>query len=66
MQQTIDAGFMPQSMLYQDDSNGQAQSCWKRFHRVWARPAIIAARMAFNPARPDDPAQLILDAAGSG
>ena len=49
MLQTVKAGFMPQSMLYQDDSGGRAQSCWKQFHRSWARPAAIAAQLSHNP-----------------
>ena len=58
MMQTIEAGFMPQSMLYRD-SKGAVDSSWGRFHRLWARPAIIAARhKPTAAAKPDNQAQL--------
>jgi hypothetical protein len=40
----IDAGFMPMAMLYRDGKNEPAKD-WKRFARVWARPAIIASKI---------------------
>jgi len=39
----LDAGFMPYAMLYRDNE-GQTDKQWRKFQRLWARPAIIAAR----------------------
>jgi hypothetical protein len=39
----IDAGFMPMAMLYRD-YNGDRDTKWMKFQRMWARPAIIAYR----------------------
>ena len=40
----IDAGFFPMAMLYRD---GQSEPTldWRRFQRIWARPAIVAAKL---------------------
>lgn len=43
MQQTMSAGFMPMAMLYRD-KDGKRDPAWMRFQRLWARPALIAAR----------------------
>jgi hypothetical protein len=40
---TMKAGFMPFAMLYKDDS-GKENEEWRRFQRLWSRPAIIASR----------------------
>ena len=40
----IDAGFMPMAMLYRDGKNEPATE-WKRFARIWSRPAIIASKI---------------------
>jgi hypothetical protein len=40
---TIKAGFVPYAMLYRDEE-GKTDPEWGRFQRLWARPAIIAAR----------------------
>lgn len=45
MYQTIKAGFMPMAMLYRDDS-GKRSAEWMRWQRQWARPALIARKMA--------------------
>lgn len=44
MRQSVNAGFMPMAMLWRD-KNGNADYQWKKFQRLWARPAIIASRM---------------------
>jgi hypothetical protein len=45
-------GFMPMAMLYRDQT-GKTTAEWRRFQRVWARPAIIYRRMKINE-RPAD------------
>jgi len=42
MRQSIDAGFVPMAMLFRDRT-GNVDSEWKKFQRMWARPAIIGA-----------------------
>jgi hypothetical protein len=44
LRNTANLGFMPFAMLYRDDS-GIVNNEWKRFQRLWTRPAIIEARM---------------------
>lgn len=44
MHETMEAGFIPYAMLYRDNE-GQTDKQWRKFQRLWARPAIIAARM---------------------
>jgi hypothetical protein len=44
LKECFDVGFMPMAMLYRDGKNEPAKD-WKRFARVWARPAIIAAKI---------------------
>lgn len=41
---TIKAGFIPMCMLYRDDK-GLRYRDWMKFQKVWARPAIIKARI---------------------
>lgn len=41
---TIRAGFVPFAMLYKDGS-GKTCSEWRKFQRLWARPAIIGAKL---------------------
>ena len=43
LKQTMQLGFYPMAMLYKPD-NGKVDPAWKPFQRIWARPAIIAAR----------------------
>lgn len=43
MVKTIQAGFVPMAMCYRD-KNGIVETEWKRFQRVWARPAIICKK----------------------
>lgn len=38
------AGFMPMAMLYRDKA-GMRDEAWRKFQRVWARPAIMAERV---------------------
>ena len=40
----IDANFIPMTMLYRDGKTEPSKE-WKRFMRVWSRPAIIAAKI---------------------
>ncbi len=40
LQRTKDLGFTPMAMLYRDDK-GEVDAEWRRFQRLWARPAII-------------------------
>jgi len=42
--QTWDAGFMPFAMLYRDEK-GEVDKEWRKFQRLWARPAIVRTRM---------------------
>lgn len=44
MFETISAGFMPMAMLYRD-GKGEPNKDWKKWQRVWARPAIIRQHM---------------------
>lgn len=37
----LSAGFMPMAMLYRDETGHTAEE-WRKFQRLWARPAIIA------------------------
>jgi len=41
LRQTIEAGFFPMAMLWRNDM-GQTDLQWRRFQRLWARPAITA------------------------
>ena len=43
MNQAMIAGFMPMAMLFRN-YHGETDPEWRRFQRVWARPAIIASR----------------------
>jgi len=45
LQQTIEAGFMPMAMLWRGD-DGRRDPQWARFQRLWARPMVIASKMA--------------------
>jgi hypothetical protein len=42
--QTIKAGFMPNAMLYRDET-GQVSKEWAKFQREWNRPAIVNKKM---------------------
>lgn len=44
LRQTVALGFYPQAMLWRDESGGTAPD-WRRFARLWARPAIIQQRL---------------------
>jgi hypothetical protein len=43
MQQAIDAGFLPMSMLYRDKA-GHRNREWQKWSRQWARPSIAASK----------------------
>jgi len=40
MRETLEAGFTPMAMLFRD-MDGERNPAWKRWARLWARPAII-------------------------
>lgn len=42
--ETIAAGYYPMAMLYRD-KNGKTDPEWRKFQRLWARPAIISERL---------------------
>jgi hypothetical protein len=44
MYQAWNAGFMPFSMLFRND-DGNPDPQWKKFHRQWANPFIIATNL---------------------
>ena len=44
LRKTLDAGFLPHAMLWRDDAGNVPAVEWQRFQRLWARPALIAAR----------------------
>jgi hypothetical protein len=37
----ISAGFLPMAMLYRD-KEGHTEKEWRKFQRLWARPAIVS------------------------
>lgn len=45
LNETMAAGFLPMAMLYRNDK-GETTQDWRKFQRLWARPAIIAALAA--------------------
>jgi len=47
MYQAVGAGFYPMAMLYRDNQ-GLVNKQWSVWQRLWARPAIIAARLKQN------------------
>lgn len=53
MNETIDAGFIPMAMLWKNDT-GQTDLEWRRFQRLFARPAITCSPNFF--AMPRHPA----------
>lgn len=48
MGETANAGFMPMAMLWRGQ-DGSTDREWRTFQREWARPHIVAARMAAHP-----------------
>ena len=44
LRRTWDLGFLPMAMLYRDDE-GKYDLSWRRFQRLWARPALMRTRM---------------------
>ena len=52
LMKTIDAGFVPYSMLYRDGKH-EPDIDWRKFTRLWSRPAIIAARGLLRQGAPD-------------
>ena len=47
LRQSLKAGFMPMAMLWRD-RHGDVSEEWKKFQRLWARPAIVRARESAN------------------
>ncbi len=47
---TVKAGFIPMAMLWKDEA-GHEDKSWRRFQGLWARPAIINARLASGEIR---------------
>jgi hypothetical protein len=43
LHETLKAGFIPFAMLYKDDA-GREDETWRKFQRMWSRPAIIVSR----------------------
>jgi len=43
MRQTLQAGFIPQAMLWRNN-DGDTKKEWRKFQRQWARPAIIMSQ----------------------
>lgn len=54
MREAIAAGFMPYAMLYRDNV-GRTDPEWRKFQRVWVRPAIVNGAMRDQWAGPDNP-----------
>jgi len=46
---TWEAGFMPYAMLFRNEQGETRYVEWKRFQRLWTRPAIVRNRMKFTP-----------------
>jgi hypothetical protein len=45
MREAWAAGFMPMAMLYRGKSGSEHGTEWRRFHKVWSRPAIMRSVM---------------------
>ncbi len=43
LEQTLDLGFTPMAMLWRNDK-GETEQEWRKFQRLWARPAIIHSK----------------------
>ena len=43
LQRVVSLGMFPMAMLYRNHQ-GEATAEWRRFQRLWARPALIAVR----------------------
>jgi len=46
---TWQAGFMPFAMLWRDDKNTEQPKDWRRFQRLYCRPAATRALLSANP-----------------
>lgn len=44
LRETLKLGLTPMAMLYRDD-NGTVNDDWRKFQRIWARPALIHSRL---------------------
>lgn len=51
MWEAVNAGFAPMAMLYRDDLNTKPKDEWRRFQRLWARPAIYAKKLRTRRSR---------------
>jgi hypothetical protein len=47
LKQVVSIGMYPMAMLWRD-SSGTTTKEWRRFQRIWSRPALIYARNAVN------------------
>jgi len=47
MEETMQAGFTPMAMLWKDET-GKSEPEWRKFQRMWARPAIIYSKEAYR------------------
>lgn len=61
LRDTLALGIWPMAMLWRDKC-GKTDRTWRRFQRLWARPALIAARNGLSKA-PRAP-QCVLEAVG--
>lgn len=43
MHEALSAGFIPMAMLWRD-KHGSPDDAWRKFQRLWARPAIVMTR----------------------
>lgn len=48
LMQVMGLGLTPFAMLYRDDRGGYATE-WRKFQRMWSRPAIIFSKMTTTP-----------------
>jgi hypothetical protein len=47
MRKCVELGFFPQAMLWKDQYGNENKE-WRKFQRLWARPALIYARVKSN------------------
>jgi len=45
LKETFEAGFLPMAMLYRDEK-GETKTEWRKFQRLWARPALMSKILA--------------------
>jgi hypothetical protein len=52
LRKTWELGFLPMAMLYRDHK-GECAPEWRRFQRLWARPALMRTRMKTAEVQPN-------------